>query len=71
MGLIANQGLAESLTAKLRAAESAQSRGQTVASNTLGAFVNEVNAQSGKGIAPAAAAVLLRDAQYVLASWEG
>ncbi len=71
-GLIANRGLAKSLTAKLRAAEASQSRGdQAAAANELGAFVNEVNAQAGKGVAPVAAAVLLRDAQYILASWEG
>ncbi|MDA8346283.1 MAG: hypothetical protein M0Z66_12490 [Thermaerobacter sp.] len=72
MGLITDHGLAESLTAKLRAAEAAQSRGDlTAAANELGAFVNEVNAQAGKGIAPVVAAVLLRDTQYVLNTWEG
>jgi hypothetical protein len=33
--------------------------------------VNEANAQAGKGIAPVAAAVLLRDAQYMLTQWQG
>ncbi|MDA8344620.1 MAG: hypothetical protein M0Z66_03970 [Thermaerobacter sp.] len=71
MGLITGHGLAESLTAKLHATEAAQSRGDlTTAANQLGAFVNEVNAQTDKGIASEAAAVLLRDAQYVLNTWE-
>ncbi|MDA8347082.1 MAG: hypothetical protein M0Z66_16710 [Thermaerobacter sp.] len=71
-GLIADGGLAESLAAKLHAADSSQSRGsQMAAVNALGALVNEVYAQTGKGIAPDAAAVLLRDALYVLNSWEG
>ncbi|MDA8345406.1 MAG: hypothetical protein M0Z66_07970 [Thermaerobacter sp.] len=72
MQLITDRGLAGGLTAKLQAAASSQSRGdQSAAANELGAFVNEVNAQTGKGIASAAAAVLMRDAQYVLNSWEG
>ncbi len=41
------------------------------AANELGAFMNEVNAQTGKRILSEAAAVLLRDAQYVLNTWEG
>lgn len=72
MGLVADHGLAQSLTAKLRAAEAAQSRGDlTAAENDLGALVNEVQAQEDKGIAPTAAEVLLRDARYLLSGWEG
>jgi|GEM_PF-3302203 len=71
-GLIADRGLGQSLTAKLREAESAQARGdQTASVNALGAFENELDAQTGKGVAATAATVLLRDAQYVLTSWEG
>ncbi|MBB6731594.1 Ig-like domain-containing protein [Cohnella zeiphila] len=50
---IDDEGIADSLTEKLE-------------NSSLDAFVNEVQAQSGKHIAAEAAQVLLRDAQYVL-----
>lgn len=57
---VSNDGLANSLIAKLRAADSARARGNDkAAANQLNAFVNEVQAQSGKGIAAADAAVLV------------
>ena len=58
MNWIDNEGIANSLTQKLQAASNAA--GQTRA-NILSAFVNEVNAQSGKHIARVAAQVLLQD----------
>ena len=71
-GLIADPGLRQSLTAKVREAQPANARGdQTASVNALGAFENELDAQTGKGVATTAATVLLRDAQYVLTSWEG
>lgn len=53
MGL--EKGLTNSLTAKL---ETAQRNNPNVAQNTLDAFINEVNAQSGKGLTPAQATEL-------------
>jgi hypothetical protein len=54
------QGLEQSLTAKLRNAQRDCERGHTTpACNKLGAFENEVEARTGNGITPAQAAVLL------------
>src|SRR4029453_13722269 len=54
------QGLAQSLTAKLRNAKRDCERGhQTPACNKLGPFGNEVDAQTGKGLTQAQAEVLL------------
>lgn len=54
-----NQGVANSLCAKLAAAADASGRGQTTAAaNMLEAFRNEVAAQSGKALTPAQAATL-------------
>ena len=48
---ITNVSVANSLMAKLDAAQAAFDRGQTdVAINLLNAFINEVNAQSGKSL---------------------
>jgi hypothetical protein len=67
MGHITNKGVADSLMAKLDAAQAAFDRGQTeVAINLLNAFVNEVNAQSGKFIVAEHAGHLLRHAQMVI-----
>ena len=52
-GWIHNAGIANSLKSKL-------------ASNELGAFVNQVKAQSGKLISTEAADYLIRDAQYLM-----
>jgi alpha-tubulin suppressor-like RCC1 family protein len=57
-----------SLLVKLNAALAARNAGQcTEAAGNYGAFVNEVNAQTGKKITPAAAAILVGDAQYLIA----
>jgi hypothetical protein len=54
------QGLEQSLTAKLRNAKRDCERGHTTpACNKLGAFDNEVKAQTDKGLTPAQAEVLL------------
>jgi len=67
-GAIKNAGLANSLLAKLDAAAAARARGQcNVAANIYQAFIHEVAAQSGKGIDAVAAAILIADAQYLIA----
>ena len=67
MGHITNAGVANSLMAKLDAAQAAFDRGQTdVAINLLNAFINEVDAQSGKSIAADHAAHLAMHAQMVI-----
>ena len=64
---IKNAGLKNSLAQKLSNAEAAQGRGDvTAASNILSAFLNEVKAQSGKGIDPDAETMLTQDAQYLI-----
>ncbi len=41
---------------------------ETSAINTLQAFINQVKAQTGKSISPAASAVLIAEAKLVIAS---
>jgi hypothetical protein len=68
MGAIRNRGLANSLLAKLNAAAVARARGNCdSADNRYEAFVNELQAQSGNGVDPAAAAIMIADAQYLIA----
>jgi hypothetical protein len=67
-GKIKNQGEANSLLAKLDAAAAARARGQcSTAANNYQAFINELNAQSGKGVDATAAAIMIADAQYLIA----
>ena len=67
-GAIKNQGLANSLLAKLNAAAAARAKGNcTAASNIYQAFINELQAQSGKGVDATAAAIMIADAQYLIA----
>lgn len=67
-GRIKNAGLANSLLAKLRAAAAARAAGRCQqAANIYQAFIDEVSAQSGKGIDPTAAAIMIADAQYLIA----
>ena len=55
-----------SLLAKLNSALASRARGQCgAAGNVYAAFVNDVKAQTGKGITPAAAAILIADALYL------
>ncbi len=68
MGRLKNNGEANSLLAKLNAAASARARGQcSTAANNYQAFINELMAQSGKGVDAAAAAIMIADAQYLIA----
>ncbi len=54
--------------AKLDAAQKSIKRGHDkTAENQLEAFIREVKAQAGKSITPAAAAILIADAKYVIA----
>ncbi len=63
LGLIDNDGIANSLSQKLNNANSATSNGNTTAAqNILNAFVNEVSAQTGKHIQSDAANLLIGDA---------
>ena len=67
-GAFKNQGQERSLLAKLDAAAKARSRGDcSTAANIYQAFINELRAQSGKGIDATAAAILTADAQYLIA----
>jgi FIMAH domain-containing protein len=67
-GAITNAGIANSLLAKLNAARDARSRGQcATAANIYAAFINELNAQSGKHVAAATASQLISEAKFLIA----
>lgn len=67
-GAIKNEGVADSLLAKLDAAAKAFAAGNcATADNIYQAFINELNAQSGKGVDATAAAIMIADAQYLMA----
>lgn len=66
-GHIDNAGIAQSLLAKLNAAQKAVDRGQpSVGINNLNAFVQAVEAQSGKHIEASHAEHLITHAQNVI-----
>ena len=66
-GDISNAGVYNSLLKKLQGAQSKLDNGQAkVAANLLSAFINEVQAQSGKKVSAEAAESLLSDAQWIL-----
>jgi len=68
-GDITKHGIANSLIAKLNAAAAARSRGNcATAANIYGAFINEINAQTGKSISATAAAIMIADANYLIAN---
>lgn len=70
-GLIDNKGILTALDAKLNAAMAALGRGQVkTAQNELNAFINEVRAQAGKHVDPAAAQDMIEDAGMYLKSIE-
>ena len=72
MDHIAKIGVADSLLAKLDAAQAAQGRGNAGAAiNQLGAFINEVNAQAGKSIEAEHASHLVEHARNVIAALGG
>lgn len=63
----ADEGITNSLLAKLDAAQAALDRGQTGAAiNLLGAFIHEVQAQAGKHIVQEHAGDLVEHAQMVI-----
>ena len=67
-GDISKAGVANSLIAKLERVFANLDKGRTaVAMRGLAAFINEVTAQSGKAISPAAAALLIADAESLIA----
>jgi hypothetical protein len=67
LGLIDDQGIANSLAQKLEAANAAAGRnGMVVTNNILRAFINEVTAQSGKHITPDVANLLITDANSLV-----
>jgi hypothetical protein len=69
-GVINNHGNANSLLAKLDSAANARARGQcSTAANIYGAFISELQAQSGKHLDAAAAAIMIADAQYLIAHY--
>lgn len=68
-GAIDNAGVGRALLAELDAAAAAQARGQcTAAVRIYQSFINDVQAQSGKHIAPATAAQLISEAQLLIAN---
>ena len=69
MGHIDNQGIVSALQAKLNAAQSALNRGQTnVTVSNLNAFINLVQAQSGKHIESQHASHMIQHARDVIAA---
>jgi probable HAF family extracellular repeat protein len=68
-GMIKNAGLANSLLAKLNAASAARASGDCAgAAASYQAFINELQAQSGKGVATVAASALIAEAQFLIAN---
>src|SRR5262249_47905545 len=66
-GAIKNGGEANSLLAELNAAAAARVRGKcSTAANHYQNFINELQAQSGKGVDATAAAIMIVDAQYLI-----
>jgi hypothetical protein len=65
-GLIKNSGEANALLSKLSAAAAAGNC--TTAANNYNAFINELNAQSGKGVDVSATTIMIGDAQYLIAN---
>jgi hypothetical protein len=67
-GAIKNAGVATSLLSKLVAAAAARAAGDcSTAANIYHAFINALNAQSGKGVDAIAAASMIANAQYLIA----
>jgi hypothetical protein len=67
-GAISDPAVYSGLLDKLNQAASARSKGQCkTANNVYSAFINQVLGQIGKGITPAAGAILIADAQYLMA----
>jgi hypothetical protein len=68
-GAIDSAGVANALLAQLNAAAAARGAGQcTTAASIYQAFVNAVNAQSGRHVAAATAAQLVSEGQFLAAN---
>jgi len=66
-GLIKNKGIYNSLLTKLKGALTAFEKGQiNLMAGKLGAFINELEAQSGKGLPADAAMSLIEDAELIV-----
>jgi hypothetical protein len=67
-GMIKVPGIPTSLLAKLNNAANQRSLGKCdQAANLYQAFIQELEAQSGQGVDPVAAATMIADAQYLIA----
>jgi FIMAH domain-containing protein len=68
-GAITNAGVANSLLAELNQAKAARDRGQcATAASIYRAFINDVQAQSGKAISAVTASQLVSEAQFLIAN---
>jgi hypothetical protein len=68
-GAISNAGVAAALLSQLNEAQAARARGQCSTSvNLYQAFINTVNAASGKTVAASTAANLVNEAQFLIAN---
>jgi beta propeller repeat protein len=66
-GQIKNAGIENALLSKLAAAAAKRAAGDCAGAAAIyNAFINSVNAQTGKGITSSAAAILIADAQYLI-----
>jgi FIMAH domain len=67
-GKIWDPGLATALLSKLNSAAEARAKGNcNQAANIYESFINQLQAQSGVGVDPTAAAIMIADAQYLIA----
>jgi hypothetical protein len=67
-GLIKSPGIPTSLLAKLNNAADQRAKGKCAqAASHYESFISELQAQSGKGVDPVAAAIMIADAQYLIA----
>ncbi len=68
-GKIWDPGIATSLLSKLNEAAQARAQGNCVkAANIYQSFINQLQVQSGLGVDPVAAAIMIADAQYLIAT---
>jgi hypothetical protein len=68
-GAITNPDFASALLAQLSAAEAARSRGQcATAANIYNAFINALNAQSGKQVTATTTSQLISEAKFLIAN---
>jgi triphosphoribosyl-dephospho-CoA synthetase len=68
-GWINDPDIRDSLLDKINAATNKMDQGKTKpAENILNAFINHINAQTGKHISQEAAAILIADAEHIIAN---